>query len=123
MSTTKISIFPAAGALGGSVATHLLDRLPAADLVYISRHPDKLAAFHSRGVEVRKADYDDDSSLHDVFKGISTLFLVSYPSLESEYRFHVSCQSMYHIVTLNLFMPPLVYRSTNAQLIQLLAAA
>jgi uncharacterized protein YbjT (DUF2867 family) len=86
----KVSIFPAAGALGGSVATHLLDRLPAADLVYISRHPDKLAAFRSRGVEVRSADYDDESSLHDVFRGIDALFLVSYPSLESEYRFKVS---------------------------------
>ena len=68
----------ASGHLGRLVVESLLDRgTPASDIVAAARKPEALAALAERGVEVRRADYDDPSSLDAAFAGVDRLLLVS----------------------------------------------
>ncbi|KAF7595956.1 hypothetical protein BBP40_004102 [Aspergillus hancockii] len=86
MSNHTAAVFPASGGIGGSTVKHLLLRLRAKDLVFIARNPHKLEPESNAGATIRKADYDDDSSLEHAFDGVHTLFLISYASVEHEYR-------------------------------------
>ncbi|SER39670.1 SDR family oxidoreductase [Microlunatus flavus] len=72
-----IVITGATGALNGATADHLLERVPASELVVAVRDPDRAARFAERGVEVRRADYADPSSLPAAFAGADQLLLVS----------------------------------------------
>ncbi|GAB7334284.1 hypothetical protein MBLNU13_g06318t2 [Cladosporium sp. NU13] len=81
-----VGIFPASGGIGGGTVKHILSRLPAKDLVFIARSPEKLADEEALGVTVRKADYDDGATLETAFDGIETLFLISYASVEHHHR-------------------------------------
>lgn len=89
MPSSKLGIFPAAGGLGGSTIKHLLPRIPPASLVLIARYPDQLAAESAAGCVVRRADYDEEATLHRAFDGVGALFLISYASCEDEYRAEV----------------------------------
>ncbi|KAF9871886.1 NmrA-like family protein [Colletotrichum karsti] len=82
----KVGIFPAAGGIGGGTVKHILKRLSPEDLILIARHPEKLAAAKDLGAEVRQADFDDDTAIQTSFRGIDILFLISYASVEHEYR-------------------------------------
>ncbi|CAG7934140.1 unnamed protein product [Penicillium olsonii] len=86
MSFKKVAVFPASGGIGGSTVKHLLPRLPSKDLTFIARRPERLSDALSSGATVRRADYDDDSSLSNAFDGVDTLFLISYASVEHEHR-------------------------------------
>ncbi|KAF5856341.1 hypothetical protein ETB97_007499 [Aspergillus alliaceus] len=86
MSNRTVAVFPASGGIGGSTVKHLLPRLQANDLVFIARNPHKLEAESNAGATIRKADYDDDSSFEHAFDGVHALFLISYASVEHEYR-------------------------------------
>ncbi|KAL1999401.1 hypothetical protein VTN02DRAFT_4577 [Thermoascus thermophilus] len=83
---SKIGVFPASGALGGSVVKHLQRLVPASNLILIARYPDKLASESRAGATVRRADYDEPESLERVFDGIGTLMLISYASFEDDHR-------------------------------------
>lgn len=87
--TKKIGVFPAAGELGGRTTKHLARLVPPASLILIARKPEKLVEYSRQGAEVRRADYDDDSSLERVFEGVGALFLISYASCEHEHRSRV----------------------------------
>ena len=92
-SNNNIAVFPASGALGNSTISHLLKLLPkdAGKVILVSRYPEKAQTIADTGdAIIRRGDYDDETSLENVFKGASTLFLVSYPSIEYEHRFEVS---------------------------------
>jgi NAD(P)H dehydrogenase (quinone) len=68
----------ASGHLGRLVVEALLDRGTApSDIVAAVRTPDKVADLAARGVEVRRADYDDPASLDAAFAGIDRLLFVS----------------------------------------------
>jgi NAD(P)H dehydrogenase (quinone) len=68
----------ASGHLGRLVVESLLDRgTPASDIVATARKTEALADLAERGVEVRRADYDDPSSLDAAFAGVDRLLLVS----------------------------------------------
>lgn len=84
-----VGIFPASGGIGGGTVKHILNRLPAKDLVFIARSPEKLAAEKAAGATIRKADYDDGATLETAFDGIETLFLISYASVEHHHRTEV----------------------------------
>ncbi|KAJ5189623.1 hypothetical protein N7491_005954 [Penicillium cf. griseofulvum] len=86
MSFNKVAVFPASGGIGGSTVKHLLPRLPSKDLTFIARRPERLTDASSSGATVRRADYDDDNSLLTAFENVDTLFLISYASVEHEYR-------------------------------------
>src|SRR6201996_1098216 len=72
-----IIVTGATGALNGATAEHLLERVPAAEIVVAVRDPAKADRFADRGVEVRRADYADPDSLPAAFEGADQLLLVS----------------------------------------------
>lgn len=68
----------AGGHLGRLVVEALLERgTPAGDVVATARTPESLADLAARGVQVRRADYDDPASLDAAFAGVERLLLVS----------------------------------------------
>ncbi|KAK1722389.1 NmrA family protein [Colletotrichum acutatum] len=78
----KVGIFPASGGIGGGTVKHILQRLSPTNLILISRNPNNLSHARELGADVRQADYDDDESIRNSFRGIKTLFLISYASVE-----------------------------------------
>ncbi|KAL3469809.1 hypothetical protein BJX99DRAFT_240639 [Aspergillus californicus] len=85
----KLGIFPASGGLGGSTLRHLLEQVPATEVVLVARSPEKLSKEKAAGATIRKADYDNTQTLDHAFDGISSLNLISYASIQNEYRFEV----------------------------------
>ncbi|KAI9933526.1 hypothetical protein ASPWEDRAFT_115377 [Aspergillus wentii DTO 134E9] len=83
---SKIGVFPASGGLGSSIVNHLLQLVPASELVLLARHPDKLADVSRAGATVRRVDYDEPETLYRAFEGIGVLMLISYASFEIEHR-------------------------------------
>jgi len=73
----KYAITGASGQLGRLAADELLERVPASDVVLITRRPESLAEYAARGVEVRAGDFTDPASLPAAFAGIDRLLLVS----------------------------------------------
>ena len=67
----------ATGALNGTTVDHLLDRVPPADVAVAVRDVAKAGRFAERGVQVRRGDYADPSSLPAAFEGADQLLLVS----------------------------------------------
>src|SRR5579875_2285478 len=74
---SMIVITGATGALNGTTADHLLDRVPAERVAVAVRDPAKARRFAERGVEVRRADYAAPDSLPAAFEGADQLLLVS----------------------------------------------
>lgn len=72
-----IIVTGATGALNGATVDHLLERVPAAEVVVAVRNPARAQRFADRGVEVRRADYADPNSLPAAFDGGDQLLLVS----------------------------------------------
>lgn len=85
----KIGVFPASGALGSSVVNHLAKLVPVSDLVLIARYPEKLYDLQQAGAKVRKADYDEPSTLDTAFEGVDVSMLISYASFEIDHRVKV----------------------------------
>ncbi len=69
----------ASGNLGRSTAEALLatDGVAAADVVLLTRSPDKLADLAARGAEIRRADFGDPSTLEAAFAGATRVLIVS----------------------------------------------
>ncbi|GIE82429.1 NmrA family transcriptional regulator [Actinoplanes philippinensis] len=72
-----IIVTGATGALNGATVDHLLDRVPASEVVVAVRDTAKAERFAQRGVGVRRGDYADPGSLPDAFAGADQLLLVS----------------------------------------------
>jgi len=72
-----IIITGATGALNGATVDHLLERVPAGEIVVAVRDTAKAARFADRGVTVRHGDYTDPASLPAAFEGADQLLLVS----------------------------------------------
>ena len=74
----KLLVTGASGHLGHLAVESLLQRgVPAGDVVAIARTPESIADLTERGVEVRRADYDDRASLEAAFAGVDRLLFVS----------------------------------------------
>lgn len=73
----RILITGASGHFGGSAARSLLARMPARDLILMSRKPDKLGEFARKGCDVRFGDFDDPASLEAAAKGADKMLLIS----------------------------------------------
>ena len=72
----KILITGATGNIGRKTLQHLLDRLPATDLVGLARDPAKAADLAAAGIEIRQGDYFDYDGLVRAFEGIDKVMLV-----------------------------------------------
>jgi NAD(P)H dehydrogenase (quinone) len=73
----------AAGNLGRRVVELLLEA-KAGPIIATTRTPEKLADFAKRGVEVRKADFNDPTTLKQAFAGAERLLLISTGDLFPE---------------------------------------
>jgi NAD(P)H dehydrogenase (quinone) len=70
-----------AGGQLGRQALEILLESGADNIIATTRNPEKLAAFAARGVELRRADFDDPASLPGAFAGAERLLLISTDAL------------------------------------------
>lgn len=85
VSPSRLLVTGASGQLGRRVIELLLEAgIP--NLVAASRNPAKLADLAAKGVETRRADFDDPASLAVAFAGIDRLLLVSTDALDQPGR-------------------------------------
>lgn len=82
----KIILTGTTGKLGSEVLKHLLQLVPASDIIVSVYNPDGHQELKDKGVEVRAGDFNDPESLLLAFKGGDALFLTSLPSRDDEYR-------------------------------------
>jgi NAD(P)H dehydrogenase (quinone) len=75
--TIMIVITGASGQLGRLVIEQLLQKVPAEQIVAAVRSPEKASDLAARGVQVRKADYADPSTLQSAFAGAEKVLLIS----------------------------------------------
>ncbi|KQV34589.1 MULTISPECIES: NmrA family NAD(P)-binding protein [unclassified Rhizobium] len=75
----------AAGHLGRLVLDALLasNKVAPADIIATSRDPAKLAAYADKGVQTRRADFDDPASLATAFAGADRILVVSTDALDT----------------------------------------
>jgi NAD(P)H dehydrogenase (quinone) len=81
MSTTPLLVTGASGHLGRRVLELLLER-GAGPIIATTRTPASLAAFAARGVDVRRADFEDDASLAAAFAGARRALLISTDAID-----------------------------------------
>lgn len=67
----------ATGQLGRLVIEKLLASVPAGQIIAAVRSPEKAADLAALGVQVRKADYSQASTLDSAFKGAEKILLIS----------------------------------------------
>lgn len=67
----------ASGTLGRLTADSLLEKVDPAEVVLVTRSPEKLEDLATRGAQVRAGDFDDPSSLAAAFAGAHRLLLIS----------------------------------------------
>ena len=79
-----IVVTGATGQLGRAVVDALLARLPADDLAVSVRHPAKATDIAERGVQVRRGDFADPTSLGAALKGVGQVLLISADKLGEE---------------------------------------
>lgn len=76
--TATYAITGASGHFGRGVARHLLSwGVPAAQLVLLSRSPQKLGEFAAQGVSVRFGDFDDPAAMRKGLTGVDKMLMIS----------------------------------------------
>jgi len=73
----SILITGASGAFGRKTAWLVLQRVPASELILVTRHPDSLAEFAAHGVQVRTGDFERPDTLPKAFAGAKKMLLIS----------------------------------------------
>jgi NAD(P)H dehydrogenase (quinone) len=86
----KIIVTGASGQFGNAAARGLLERVPAEDLVFLSRTPESLADLAGQGAHVRRADFDDPASLLPAMEGGERMLLISTVRVGSRVEQHTA---------------------------------
>jgi NAD(P)H dehydrogenase (quinone) len=82
---TRIAVTGASGKLGAATVEFLLESgVPPRDLTAVVRDSNKASALSKRGIQVRRADYNDATSLENAFRGIERLAFISTSALGDE---------------------------------------
>ncbi|HET6398917.1 MAG TPA: SDR family oxidoreductase [Candidatus Thermoplasmatota archaeon] len=88
-STSTLAVTGATGHLGRLLVQDLLRRgVPAGRIVALARDPAKGGDLSAKGVQVRRADYEDGASLRDALRGVDRLLLVSATDVGQRARQH-----------------------------------
>ena len=81
MANPPLLVTGASGHLGRRVLELLLER-DAGPIIATTRTPASLTAFAARGVDVRRADFEDDASLDAAFAGARRALLISTDAID-----------------------------------------
>src|SRR5690242_19585676 len=73
----SIIVTGASGQFGRAAAEALMQRKDPAELILVTRNPDRLAEFARRGAQVRQGDFDDPAALANAFEGGRSMLLIS----------------------------------------------
>jgi NAD(P)H dehydrogenase (quinone) len=84
----KIIVTGASGQFGHAAALQLLDICDPADVICLTRSPEKLADLAARGADVRAADFDDPEGLKSAMAGGEKMLLISTTMVGSRPRQH-----------------------------------
>lgn len=85
---TKYAVTGASGQLGKLALDEMLAKVAAGDIVAVVRDPSKVEDYAAKGVEVRKADYDDPDSLKSAFEGVDRVLFISGNAVGERERQH-----------------------------------
>jgi len=81
----KLLVTGASGKLGNLVLDALLKRgVVASDIIATTRDVAKLADYAAKGIEIRKADFNDAASLTAAFSGADRLVVISTDALDDK---------------------------------------
>ncbi|MBX3576909.1 MAG: NmrA family NAD(P)-binding protein [Rhizobiaceae bacterium] len=82
--THTIFVTGASGKLGRAVVTHLIDTFGVVPsrIIAGTRNPEKLADLATRGIAIRKIDFDDPASLASGFSDAGTVLVISTDALD-----------------------------------------
>jgi NAD(P)H dehydrogenase (quinone) len=86
----KIIVTGASGQFGSAAAKSLLEKVPAQDLVLLSRTPDGLAELAEGGAQVRHADFDEPASLKSAMEDGERMLLISTTRVGSRVEQHTN---------------------------------
>lgn len=84
----KIIITGASGNFGRATVNGLLERIPAGDLILVTRDPAKLQDLADQGAIIRRGDFDDRASLVTAFAGGEKMLLISASKVGSRIPQH-----------------------------------
>jgi NAD(P)H dehydrogenase (quinone) len=84
----SVIVTGASGQLGRLVAEELLERMPADELIFVTRHPDALDHLGEQGAAVRHGDFDEPSTLPAAFAGGDRMLLISTLSIGRRVQQH-----------------------------------
>lgn len=73
----RIVVTGASGPFGSSTVEGLLKKMPARDLILVTRQPDKLGRFAALGADVRYGNFDDAAALVAAFSGGEKMLMIS----------------------------------------------
>jgi NAD(P)H dehydrogenase (quinone) len=73
----SILVTGASGSFGRQVSEALLQKIPASELILVTRNPAAMSAFSARGAQVRAGDFDQPDSLTGAFAGAEKMLLIS----------------------------------------------
>ncbi len=73
----RIVVTGASGSYGRKLTELLLARVPPADLILVTRRPERLRGIAERGAEIRHGDFDHPEALREAFAGADRLLLIS----------------------------------------------
>jgi NAD(P)H dehydrogenase (quinone) len=85
---TTYAVTGATGKLGRLVLDEMLEKVSPGDLVALARDPAALTDYAAKGVQVRRADYDDPASLETALKGVDRVLLISGNAVGQRGRQH-----------------------------------
>ena len=83
---TTYAVTGATGKLGRLVLDELLQQADADDVVALARDPSALADYAAKGVQVRRADYDDPASVDAALEGVDRVLLLQHAGLSGVSR-------------------------------------
>ena len=73
----KLLITGATGGFASSALKTLLAKMPARDLILMSRKPEKLAEYAKLGCEIRYGDYEEPDSIEAAAQGADNMLMIS----------------------------------------------